>query len=378
MKISTMGSNQECSLCVLDTSDPDIRFDESGVCSFCRQAEQVMAILPQTRADEEKLLSRVASRIRHAGQGREYDCLLGVSGGVDSSYVAYLAKQLDLRPLVVHFDNGWNSELAVENINRLVDRLGFDLYTYVIDWEEFRDLQRAFLKASVVDIEMLTDHAIQAAVFSIARKNRIRYVLSGSNIATEFGMPAAWIWDKQDLRNIREIQKRFGEGSIRSFPTLNTWTWLVMYYLKIPFEYISLLNCVRYRKKEAIELLEREIGWRYYGGKHYESVFTKFYQAYILPEKFGIDKRRVHFSSLIRNGEMRREEALAQLARPLYESIDLANEKEYVLKKLGFTDEEFDKIMHHPPMPHNAYPSNERIRLVLKSIYRLVQNLWRR
>jgi hypothetical protein len=276
---------------------------------------------------------------------------------VDSSYVALLAARHSLRTLLVHFDNGWNSAVAVENIRGIVDGLGFDLETYVIDWEEFRDLQRSFFQASVVDIEMLTDHAITAAMFSIARKRGIRYILSGVNLATESGLPQAWYWNKQDLRNIKAIHKRFGGVKLNSFPTLSTWRWIVQRHLR-RFVFVEILNMVNYRKLEAMAQLTSELGWRYYGGKHYESVFTKFYQAYVLPTKFGIDKRKAHLSSLVRNGELRRDEALAELAKPLYDPAELRQEKEYVLKKLDFSEQEFERIMALPVRSHLDYPSD--------------------
>ncbi|MHC5115270.1 MAG: N-acetyl sugar amidotransferase [Planctomycetota bacterium] len=364
-----------CTACVMDRSDPDIGFDADGVCNHCREATELLARLPQTDEEADARLHALAERIRRAGEGRPYDSLLGVSGGVDSSYVAYLARRLELRPLVMHFDNGWNSELAVKNINRLVERLGFDLSTYVIDWQEFRDLQRAFLAASVVDIEMLTDHAITASMFRIAREHGIRYVLSGANVATESGLPRAWVWNKLDFRNIKAIHRRFGAVKLSSFPSLPTWRWLLIRRLGIGFDFVEVLDHARFRKVDAIAELEREVGWRYYGGKHYESVFTKFYQAYILPVKFGIDKRRAHLSSLIRNGEMSRDEALAELDRPPYDPAELAEDRTYVLKKLGFTDDEFDAIMRAPVHAHDDYPSDVKLVRAARRGKRLVERM---
>jgi N-acetyl sugar amidotransferase len=301
------------------------------------------------------------------GAGKDYDCLLGISGGVDSSYLAYMARKLKLRPLVVHFDNGWDSELAVSNIQKIIEHLGFDLATYVIDWEEFRDLQRSFLKASVIDIEMLTDHAIFSALFGLARKHDIRCVLSGTNHATENGMPDSWVWDKQDLRNIKAIHNKYGSCPLQSFPTLNLWKWLGIRYLKLGFEFVELLNFANYKATEAITVLENELGWRYYGGKHYESIFTKFYQAYILPEKFGADKRKVHFSSLIRNGEMSRKNALIELNSKPYSPDELKNDKEYVLKKLSFSENEFDGLMKESPRPHSDFATDAPLVAMLRS-----------
>lgn len=361
---------QICSYCVMDTTDPDITFDDQGRCNHCRETEFFLQKISLSDEEAQQRLAQTAQKIKKAGEGKPYDCLIGLSGGVDSSYTAYLAHQLGLRPLAVHFDNGWNSELAVSNIKGIVQKLDYDLITLVIDWEEFRDLQRAFIRASVVDIEMLSDHAIIASMFKIARRERIRYVLSGTNLATESCMPQSWNWRKQDLRNIKAIHRRFGEKPLKSFPMLGSFWYMIIRKLGLGFEYVELLNTVNYKKAEAIKLLERELGWRNYGGKHSESLFTKFYQGYILPEKFGIDKRRVHWSSLICNGEATREEALADLENPPYDPTELEYDKEFVLKKLGFTVEEFDRIMSEPPRPHTFYPSDDFIIGPLMKLHR--------
>ena len=367
-------SHVACSRCVLDTSVPSLTFDDQGVCRFCREYEPVLASLRVSKQEEELRLAEISRRIRSHAGNREYDSILGLSGGVDSSWVAVLAKRMGLRPLAVHFDNGWNSELAVENIRLLVDALDFDLHTYVIDWPEFKDLQRSFFRASVVDIEMLTDHAITASMVEFARRFKIRHVLSGVNFATESGMPREWLWFKQDLRNIRAIQRRFGTRKIRSFPTCGNWRWRIITATG-RLQFVEPLNHIRYRKDEARKALETEFGWRYYGGKHYESVFTKFYQAYVLPEKFGIDKRKSHLSSLIRNGEMTREEAVAELEKPAYDPDELRIERAYVLKKLDFSEAEFDRIMSEPVRSHADYPSDEDYEWLLRPFRGLYQRL---
>jgi N-acetyl sugar amidotransferase len=366
-----MSDNRLCSRCVLDTTDPDIVFNEKGVCNYCDEFDEIFGKIEHNQQDLDNLIAEIKTE----GAGKEHNCLLGLSGGVDSSYLAYLAYENGLNPLIVHFDNGWNSELAVSNIQKIVDKLGFGLETYVIDWKEFRDLQRAFIKASVVDIEMLTDHAIFAAMYKIARQNKIKYILSGTNYATESGMPPSWTWSKRDLRNIKAIHKRFGEEKLKTFPTLGKWKWLFLKYSGIGVTFVELLNYLDYKKSEAISILEKEFGWRYYGGKHYESIFTKFYQAYILPEKYGIDKRKAHLSSLIRNKEITRKEALEQLSLPLYTEQELVDDKRYVLKKLGFSEKEFDNIMKLPPCPHNFYPSSETLMNYLRTLRGKLVNL---
>lgn len=357
-----MPEYQLCTKCVMDTSDKDIFFDSEGVCNHCRDAEKQLHRFVYTPEEEATNLDGIKKTILAAKKGK-YDCLVGVSGGVDSSYVVYLAWKMGLNPLCVHFDNGWNSDIAVSNIHKLIEKCGFDLQTYVIDWNEFRDLQRAFFKAGVVDIEMLSDHAITAVMFRLARKNKLKYILSGTNYTTEHGLPNSWVWRKQDLTNIRHIHKTFGSISrIKNYPTLNSLSFMLLRKLKMGFRYIEILNQVNYSKKMAIDTLAAEFNWQNYGGKHYESVFTKFYQAYYLPRKFGYDKRRVHLSAQIRNKEISREEAIQELAAPAVDDTTFQNEKIYVLKKLGFTEQEFDAIMQAPPKEHTFYKSDENLR----------------
>lgn len=361
-------AQQVCVSCVMDTTDPNISFDGNGVCNHCRDAGPVLDKVRLSEAESEQRLQALADDIRTNTKGRAYDVVVGMSGGVDSSYVAWLAHKLGLRVLAVHFDNGWNAEVAVANIRAVVETCGFDLETYVIDWPEFRDLQRAFIKAGVVDIEMLTDHAIMAAMFDLAKRHNIRYVLSGTNVATEHGMPRAWVWNKQDLTNIEAIHKRFGERRLKSFPRMGLLRSIWQRYLAMGFEFVEILDLANFRKDKAMRELSENTGWRYYGGKHYESVFTKFYQAYILPRKFGIDKRKVHLSALVRNGELARDQALAELQLPLYDEGDLRRDKAYVLKKLGFSEDEFDALMNQPPVSHDHYPSDVNVRRALKAL----------
>ncbi|WP_443936877.1 N-acetyl sugar amidotransferase [Pedobacter sp. MW01-1-1] len=357
---------KQCNRCVMDTTDPDIKFNDSGICNYCLEAEHHIDKFKFKKQEEADNLSKLKSNILRDKKGK-YDCVVGLSGGVDSSYVAYLAKELGLNPLCVHFDNGWNSELAVSNIKKIVDKCGFDLETYVIDWPEFKDLQRSFFKAGVVDIEMLSDHAIMATMFTLRKKHNIKYILSGSNYVTEHGMPLSWLWRKQDLTNIKGIQKKFGTKKMRNFPTMNSVKYQISRLFGLGGVYVELLNNVNYSKEKAMTVLKEEFGWQYYGGKHYESAFTKFYQAYYLPEKFGFDKRKVHLSAQIRNGEISRNDALLELQKPPYNDIELKNDLEYVLKKLSFTASEFDNIMKSEPKAHLDYPSDEWI-----------FNLWRR
>ncbi len=344
-----------CTRCVLDTDDDsEIQFDSEGVCNYCRGYDRLMQTGAASPESRNKNLKEIVSKIKLAGKGKEYDCILGVSGGTDSSYLAYLSRKLELRPLIVHLDNGWDSELAQHNIENLLNKLGYTLHTHVINWEEFRDLQRSFLLAGVIDIELLTDHAIYAIIMQLLKKHGIKYTINGSNLATEAIMPQGWTWDKKDWGNIRAIHRKYGMVRLKTFPHV-PFLKRLRNDLTLKYQSIHLLDCIEYNKKEAVDVLEREMGWRNYSGKHYESVFTKFYQAYILPEKFGVDKRKTHLSNLICSGQMTRELALLELEKPLYLPKDLEEEKEYVLKKLGFTDAEFRKLMGDKPRRHDDF-----------------------
>jgi N-acetyl sugar amidotransferase len=339
---------------VLDHTDPQITYDQDGVCNYCHGYQPVKEQLRANIANSESYFRELKTKLSSERRDK-YDAIVGLSGGVDSSYVALLAKRLGLNPLLVHFDNGWNSEIAVANIKRISNTCGFDLETYVIDWEEFRDLQRAFIKASVVDIEMLTDHAIFAALIKLSRQFKIKNILSGTNWATEWGLPQTWVWNKLDFANISAIHQKFGEKKLRTFPHISNARFIVLRKLGFGVSPVEMLNHIAYRKCDAMVELQREFGWEYYGGKHYESVFTKFYQSYILPTKFNIDKRKAHLSSLIRNDESTREQALEALKEPLYLPEDLEQDMTFVLKKLGFSRPEFDELMGLPPIPHDHY-----------------------
>jgi hypothetical protein len=267
------------------------------------------------------------------------------------------------------------SELAVENIQRIVEALEFDLETYVVDWAEFRDLQRAFLLASVIDFELPTDNAITATLLNAARQHGVKHVLMGSNIATEHGIPAAWVWLKLDWTNIKAIHKAYGSVPLKTFPHVGTIEWGVVRVLGIGLNVVRPLNLIDYRRKVAVDVLASELGWREYGGKHHESLITKFFQGYILPTKFGVDKRRAHLSDQIRSGEITRDAALAEVAEPAYPPEELARERDYVLKKLGFSEEEFDQIMATPPRSHLDFASDQWWAGGLRSLVRPIRRL---
>ncbi len=346
-----------CSKTVMDeTADPDITFDENGISNyFFKYHDRAEKFLI---GGEEGLLQleKVFCKIRAEGRNKKYDCITGVSGGVDSTYVVYLCKKHGLRPLVVHLDNGWNSEIANQNINHIIDKCGYDLHTHVIDWEEFRDLQLSFLKASVIDLELTSDHAIFSVIHKIAQKHRIKYMLSGFNITTEGILPPSWCWQKYDWLNIKSIHHQFGCKRLKTFPHLSFGE---RYYYEFvrKIQTVMPLNYIDYNKEEAKRIISTELGWRDYGGKHFESIITRFYQGYILPVKFGVDKRKAHLSTLIASGQMSREEALDLLKQPIYDPIKLNEDREYVLKKLGLSEPDFEALMNAPIKAHTDYPS---------------------
>src|SRR3989339_88797 len=350
---------QICKKCIMDTTDPDIKFDERGICNYCNNNQKLFS---EIGLNDEKLkdeaLKHLLSEMKKAGKGREYDCIIGLSGGVDSSYVAYLVKNMGLRPLAVHVDNGWNSELAIKNIENIVRKLGIDLYTYVIDWEEFKDLQISFLRASIVDLEMLSDNAIVVAIDRIARGEKIKYFLAGTNLATESIMPPSWFFNiKYDSLNIKSIYKRFGSGmKLKTFPLLNFFEYIRYRYFN-SVKVISILNYVSYKKEEAIDILKNKLDWRDYGGKHGESKITQFYQSYILPTKYNVDKRRAFLSCLISSGQISRDEALEKVTKELYSREKLKEDKDFFLKKMGFSETVFEEIMDLKKKSHYDYPS---------------------
>lgn len=344
----------------MDTSDPDIQFDEHGICSHCKNYERRARTELFHEPAGQARLQRLIAKIKEGGEGKEYDCVVGVSGGVDSTMAVYTAKQLGLQPLAVHMDNGWDSELAVQNIERALKLLDIDLYTYVVDWEEFRDLHLSFLKASVANSEIPTDHAIVAVLYRVAIQKGIRYIISGGNIVTEAIMPTGWMYDARDLRHIRAIHRKFGTVRLKSYPCFTLFDFAYWTFVK-GIRIISILNYVPYVKREAIALLERELGWRNYGGKHYESIYTRFFQAYILPRKFNIDKRRAHLSTLICAGQITRRDALNEMEQNPYPPDKVEEDKEYVLKKLGLTEAEFEVMMSEPVRGYRDYSSNHLI-----------------
>jgi N-acetyl sugar amidotransferase len=356
----------------MDSSAEDIRFDDSGVCNYCTEfVEKKQGILTIDPAIRERRLQEFLAKIRKNGRGKPYDCIVGVSGGIDSSWVLVKAIEYGLRPLAVHMDNGWNSELAQSNIANLLRSLNVDLHTHVIDWPEIRGLMEAFFSADVLDVELLYDNAMLAVNYQLAAKYGLHYLLSGLNTATEgMGMPSAWNWNKWDKRNIVGISRKFGGPRLRTFPSLGTLD-LMRYTFISRIHWVPFLDFTDFRKAHALERLTHDFGYKPYAYKHYESVFTRFYQGFILPEKFGVDKRKSHLSTLVMTGQMSRAEALTSVAGLSYPSeAELESDKRYFMKKMGWSPQKLADYIARPGKPHNFYPSEAAIFNKLLGFYK--------
>ncbi len=362
---------QQCTRCVMDTSDIDITFDNRGYCNHCKDYFARIAQRVYLGEESDRQLEAIVERIKKSGKNKEYDCVIGISGGIDSSYVAYLSKQLGLRPLLVHMDNGWNSEISVKNIKNIADKLGLDYQSYVLDWDEFKTIQLAFFKASIPEMETPTDIAIPAALHKIAAEHGIKYIISGGNFATEGILPKTWHYNAKDVKYLKYILKNFGAKKIKTFPLFG---WKEEAYYKIfkGIRMVYMLNYVPFSKAEAMTILENELGWKYYGGKHYESKYTGFVQSYILPEKFNIDYRRATLSTQICAGETTRKLALEELSHKSFNTEKAAEEKAYICKKLGIHINDFNIIMNLPAKIYRDYPNDEKKLDFIYSIYKLL------
>ncbi len=341
----------KCSKCVLDSSIEEIFFDNNGVCNFCHTHEEMENKFPL--GDEGlKKINEIADKIKNDGKNKQYDCVVGVSGGRDSTYTLYNAVKLGLRPLAVHFDNGWNSDIAVKNIHNATKILNVDLETVVADWEEFKDLQISFLKASVSDAEVPTDWVIFSILFEAAKKIGVKYIIHGHSFRTEGSTPLSWTY--MDGKYVKSIHKKFGNKKIKSFPIMTMYTFF-KYSIIYRIKQIRLLYHINYDEKEVIKLMEKELGWRDYGGKHFESAYTSIFQSYILTKKFNIDKRKLHYSALIRTNQLKRKEAINKLKQDPF--IGGQEQINYTIKKLGLTKMEFESIMSSEIKSFKDYPT---------------------
>jgi N-acetyl sugar amidotransferase len=366
--------SQVCSNCVMDTTDSNILFDVHGICDHCNT--YYTKTLPTWDTGEKGMqaLEKVVNKIKEEGKGKDFDCIIGMSGGIDSSYLVYVAKEkLGLRPLVFHVDAGWNSQIAVNNIERIVDHLGLDLYTEVIDWEEMKDLQLSYFKAGVPHIDTPQDHAFFATMYNFASKYKVKYILTGANYSTEcVRNPIEWMYYQSDVIQLKSIQKKFGTKTLKKYPfTSILWHKLYLPYLK-GIKVIKPLNNVPYIKREAMQLLQEKFEWQPYPQKHFESRFTKFYESYWLPKKFGYDVRKVQYSSLILTGQMTRDEALEKLKNPTYDESTINQDFEYIANKLNITIAELQLYFHSPNKTYKDYASQENIYKIGAKLFKLL------
>ncbi|MBN8694106.1 MAG: N-acetyl sugar amidotransferase [Bacteroidetes bacterium] len=353
-----------CSRCIMDDTVQGIEFDEKGECTFCKIHDELEAKYPLGESSTNEL-AKIAKLVKEKGRNKKYDCIVGVSGGRDSSYTLYNAVRLGLRPLAVHFDNGWNSENAVSNIENICKKLNVDLYTHVANWEEFKDLQKSFLYASVPDAEVPTDWVIFSVLFEQARKHGVKYIIHGHSFRTEGTTPLTWTY--MDGKYVNGIHQRFGKVKLKSFPVMTLWNYLY-YTFFVGIKQVRVLYYIPYDEKLILKMLTDELGWRDYGGKHHESMYTGFFQSYILIRKFGIDKRKLHYSALLRSGQITRDEALQKVKSDPYsggyETLD------YCLKKLELTHDEFERIMNLPKKSFLDYPSYYKLVLRWEKLIR--------
>ena len=348
-----------CVNCVMDTSDIQIRFDAKGVCDHCNTFFN--KIIPNWHTDikGKRDLQVLVDKIKQQGKGKDFDCIIGMSGGIDSSYLTYIAKeQLGLSPLVFHVDAGWNTQEAVNNIEKIIDKLGLELFTEVIDWEEMRDLQLAFIKSGVSHIDTPQDHAYFATMYKFAEQNKIKYILTGANLSTEcIRNPIEWMYYQSDSTQLRDIHRHFGQHPLINYPI----TSILHHKVYLPFikgiKVVRPLNYLPYIKQDAIDILTEKIGWQPYSQKHFESRFTRFYEGYWLLKKFGYDTRRVQYSSLILTGQMTREDALAKLRIFPFDVSTIAQDFEYVAKKLGISVKDLQRYMDAPNKSYKDYKS---------------------
>lgn len=363
-----------CSNCVMDTTDSKIVFDEKGVCDHCNT--YYSDILPNWHTDErgDLALKNIVKKLKKEGKGKDFDCLMGMSGGIDSSYLLYvMVVKYGLRPLVFHVDAGWNSQIAVNNIERLVEGLGLDLYTEVINWEEMKDLQLAFFKSGVSQIDTPQDHSFFATMYKFASKHNIKHILTGGNYSTEcVRNPLEWMYYQSDSIQLKDIYKKHGTGKLKDYPiTKILWHKIYLPYVK-GIKLIRPLDYIPYDKDAAMQLLVEKYGYQKYPQKHFESRFTRFYESYWLPKKFGYDTRKVQYSSLILTNQMTREDALEKLKHPAYDPKTIKQDFEYIATKLGISVEELQSYMDAPNKTYKDYKSQENIYNIGAKVMRLL------
>lgn len=350
---------QICTHCVMDTSDPDIEFDDIGQCNHCRDYEQSIRQPQLNKGSGNDKIQELITRINTNGKRKKYDCLIGISGGVDSCYVAYLCHKWGLKPLLVHMDNGWNTDIAVKNVKKVVDKLGFDYVSYVLDWREFREIQLGFLKSSIVDLEMPTDIAIAACQYQLASKYNIRYLVSGGNYSGEGILPLTWGYHVlKDEKLYRHIVNKYSNTKIRKVPVVGLKGEIYYKFIK-GIKTLYPLNLIDYNKDEAREFLKKEFEWQDYGGKHHESKITGFWQSYVMPTKYNMDYRRATYSSQIISGQIKRKEALEKLEDLPYRIDSIEKDKAFIAKKFDISINDFEKYLSLPPKTYKDFPNDK-------------------
>ena len=361
---------QACSRCIMDTTASDITFDSNGFCNYCSD----FLIRQENRKKKPEVLNILLNKIKLEGKKKKYDCIIGVSGGVDSSFSLMKAVECGLKPLAVHMDNGWNTELAQNNISNLIHTLKVDLHTHVINWKEYKNFQEAFLRANVIDTELLYDNAMLAVNYRLADKFGVKYILSGTNTSTEgFKIPRNWSWFKNDAKNIRNIGKIFSNQKIDTFPTFGTFNF-IYYHLIKKIKWILFPDYFAYNKTNALIELKNKCNYKPYPYKHYESVFTRFYQGYILPKKFGIDKRRLHLSNLILSSQMTRQQALVTIQQPTYPDLnDQEEDIKFFIKKMDWDMNRLNNYILEKEINHDFYGSEKKLWDNLKIVYKAIE-----
>ena len=369
-------SYQICSYCVMDTSDEDIIFEDDGRCNYCLDFELLLRDSKYAKSNSEEKLQKLLKTVKLKGKNKKYDCLVGISGGVDSCYMAYLCKKWGLKPLLIHMDNGWNSEISVKNIKKMVDKLGFDYVSYVLDWREFREIQLAFLKSSIVDLEMPTDIAIAASLYRTAAKYGIKHIISGGNFSGEGILPLTWGYHVfKDEKLYRNIVKTYSGTKIKETPIVGLKGEVYYKFIK-RIKTIYPLNFVEYNKNEAKEFLIKNYKWEDYGGKHAESKITAFWQSYVMPVKFNMDYRRATFSSQIVSGQISREKALDLLKTLPYEAKEIETNKKYIAKKYEMTIDQLEKHLSNPPKTYKNFNNDKNKIEWFYNMYRKIFNLF--
>ena len=364
----------------MDSTVPDIILDSKGYCNYCSDfKDKYLSKKSASKTLKKNVIQKVIKDIKYINTKKKYGCVIGLSGGVDSAWAMVRAIELGLNPLVIHLDNGWNSELAQNNISNLVSHFNVDLITYVINWEEYRALMQSFFDADVIDIELLYDNAIQAILYKFADKYNLKHILAGTNSSTEgMKMPSTWNWFKLDALNIRSIAKKSGL-KLKTMPIIGVIKWIYFEYIK-RIRWVSFLDLEDYRKEESLKILKEKYGFKPYPYKHYESIFTRFYQGYILPRKFNVDKRRLHLSNLVATFQIEREEALQDLIKDPFPNNQILNEDiDYFLKKMNWSSHELEEYLNRPEILHSFYPSEKRLFFFIKNkVKPIISNISKR